>query len=68
MKNKKEMTDEDYVGKTIRYEFGAPALSACWNGKRQKGVGKVTDVDIGGGLCVNGFRVFRHEVVEIIKD
>jgi hypothetical protein len=56
------MKDKDYIGKTVQYDFGVPAFSCYTNGKRIKGSGVVTDVDISGGLCVNGFRVFQHEV------
>lgn len=61
-------TDESFIGKTVRYEFSPGALSACWNGKRIKGIGKVTDTDIAGGLEINNhLRIFQREVVEIIE-
>lgn len=56
-----------YGGKTVEYEYGLPALSCFMNGKRIKGKGKVTDLDVEGGLVIDGhLRIRESEVTKIL--
>jgi len=56
-----------YGNKTVTYEYNAPALSCCWNGKSQKGKGVVTDLDIESGLVIDDhLRIREREITGIL--